>query len=143
MPLLWTVSHATRSVEISATGVVRLADMVECVRAIVTPATLSYRKLVDLGQARLTLSQAGIVTLSLYVREHRGTGPMGALAIVVGSDEVEQQARLFKSIEVADRAMEIFRDPIAARAWLNAQPAPGLPAWLADAGDLDCQALTS
>jgi hypothetical protein len=133
MPVLWTVSHATRSVVISATGVVRLADMEECVRAIVTPATLSYRKLLDFSHARLVPSREGIEALSTYVREHRGTGTMGALAIVVGSDEVEHQARLFKSMEVADRAMEIFREPGIARVWLDAQPSPALPAWLDDA----------
>jgi hypothetical protein len=124
------VSHSTRSVVISATGVIRLADIEECVRAIAMPATLSYRKLVDLGQAELAFGRDGIIGLSRYIREHRGTGPMGALAIVVGSDAIEQQARQFKSMEVADRPLRIFRDVEAARAWLDTQTSPLLPAWL-------------
>jgi hypothetical protein len=130
MPVLGTVSHATRSVVISATGVIRLADMEECGRAIAIPATLSYRKLVDLRQAELAFGRAGVIALSKYIREHRGTGRTGALAIVVGSDEVEQQARQFKSLEVEDRPLKIFRDLAAARAWLDTQPSPMLPSWL-------------
>jgi hypothetical protein len=132
MPVHWRVSHSTRSVVISATGVIRLADMEECVQAIAMPATLSYRKLVDLGQAELTFGRDGIMALSRYVREHRGTGPMGALALVVGSAEVELQARQFTALEVADRPLKIFRDRGAARAWLDTQPSPVLPAWLED-----------
>jgi stage II sporulation SpoAA-like protein len=130
MPIHWTVSHATRSVVITATGVIRLADMQECVRAIAMPATLSYRKLVDFGEAELAFGRDGVMALSRYIREHRGIGRMGALAIVVGSDAVEQQARQFRSLEVEDRPLKIFRDAEAARAWLDTQPSPLLPAWL-------------
>jgi len=124
------VSHSTRSVVIEATGAIHLAEMQECVRAIAMPATLSYRKLVDLGQAELAFGRDGIIGLSRYIREHRGTGPMGALEIVVGSDAIEQQARQFKSMEIEDRPLKIFRDASAARAWLDTQPSPLRPAWL-------------
>ena len=130
MPVHWRVSHSTRSVVISATGVIRLADMQECLHAVAMPATLSYRKLVDLAQAELAVDRDGVIALSRYVREHRGTGRMGALAIVVGSDAVEQQARQFKSLEVDDRPMKIFRDHTAAHDWLLTQPSPLLPPWL-------------
>jgi hypothetical protein len=130
MPVHWKVSHNTRSVVISATGIIRLADMEECGRAIAMPATLSYRKLVDLTQAELAFDRDGVIALSRYVREHRGTGRMGALAIVVGSEEVEQQARQFKSLEVEDRPLRIFRDRGAADAWLLTQPSRMLPPWL-------------
>jgi len=132
MPIFWTVSHDTRSVVISAIGVIRLADMEECLRAIAMPATLSYSKMVDLAQAELAFDRAGVIALSKYVREHRGTGRMGALAIVVGSDEVELLARQFKSLEVEDRPLKIFRDRGAARAWLDTQPTRVVPAWLED-----------
>ena len=128
MPVHWKVSHSTRSVVISATGVIRLADMEECLRAVAMPATLSYRKLVDLGQAELAVDRDGLIALSRYIREHRGTGRVGPLAIVVGSDEVAQQARQFRSLEVEDRPLKIFRDAEAATAWLDTQPSPLLPA---------------
>ncbi len=132
MPVLWSVSHATRSVVISAEGVVRLGDMEECVRGIVMPATLSYRKLIDLAEAELALNREGVMALAKYVREHRGSGPTGAMAITVASDEIERQARLFQALTAADRPVKIFREREAARLWLDAQPAPALPAWLVD-----------
>lgn len=132
MPVLWTVSHAARSVVVSATGVLRLADMEECVQAVVMPATLSYRKLVDFGQAELAFGRDGVIALSRYIREHRGTRRMGALAIVVGSDALERLARQFKSLELEDRPLKIFRTTETARAWLDTQPSPILPAWLED-----------
>jgi hypothetical protein len=132
MPVHWKVSHSTRSVVISARGVIRLADMEECVRAIAMPATLSYRKLVDLVEAQPALSCEGIVALAAYVREHRGMGPTGAMAIAAGSDEVEQQTRLFEALTVADRPVKFFRDVEAARAWLDTQTSPVLPPWLED-----------
>jgi hypothetical protein len=130
MPIQWTISHTTRSVVIVATGVIGLAETEECVRAIAMPATLSYRKLIDLGEAELAFGRDGVMALSRYVREHRGMGRVGALAIVVGSDQVEQQARQFRSLELEDRPLKIFRDAKAARAWLDTQPSPLLPAWL-------------
>jgi hypothetical protein len=132
MAVLWSVSHATRSVVISAEGVVCLGDMEECVRGIVMPATLSYRKLVDLAGAELALNRESVVALAKYVREHRGTGPTGAMAITVGSDEAERRARLFQALTLADRPVKIFRDRDAARLWLDEQPSPALPAWLED-----------
>jgi hypothetical protein len=44
---------------------------------------------------------------------------MGAVAIAVGSDESEQQLRLFGSLSVAQRPLEIFRELQAARARLE------------------------
>ena len=122
MPVLWTVSHATRTVVISVTGAVRLADMQECAAGIMTPATLSYRKLVDLTEVQPAMSAEDIDTLAEYVREQSGIGPMGALAITAGTDEAEQQARLFGSLAVAARPLKIFRELTAAQEWLDTQP---------------------
>jgi hypothetical protein len=109
-------------VVISVKGIVRLADMQECAAGIMTPATLSYRKLVDLSDVQPALSDHDIATLAEYVREQSGIGPMGAMAIAAGTDEAEEQARLFGLLAVADRPLKIFREIGAARAWLDAQP---------------------
>ena len=133
MPVLWTVSHSSRLVVISVKSAVLLKDMEECVEGIMTPATLSYRKLMDLSEGHLALSREDMVALAEYVREHSGTSPMGALAIMVASDEGEQQARLFESLSVVNRPLKIFRELQAARTWLDAQPSPALPLWLEEA----------
>ena len=133
MPVVWNVFHSTREVVISVTGSVLLKEMEECVDGILTPATRSYRKLVNLVEGRLALAREDIAALAEYVRERRGPGPMGAVAIAVGSDESEQQFRLFDSLSVADRPLEIFRELQAARVWLNNQPSLALPTWLEEA----------
>ena len=130
MPVVWNVFHPTREVVISVTGVVLLKEMEECVDGILTPATRSYRKLVDLVEGRLALSREDIAALAKHVRERSESRQMGAVAIAVGSDESEQQIRLFDSLSAAERPLEIFRELQAARAWLNNQPPPQLPLWL-------------
>jgi hypothetical protein len=77
MPVLWTVFHSARLVEISAEGTVLLKDMQECVEGITAPATLSYRKLVDLSAGKSTLRRDDIAVLAEYARECAGIGPMG------------------------------------------------------------------
>ena len=133
MPVFWNVFHSAREVVISVQGVVHLKEMEECVDGILTPATRSYRKLVNMVEGRWALSPEDIAALAEYVRERRGDGPTGAVAIAVGSDESEQQMRLFDSQSVADRPLEIFRDTEAARAWLNNQPTRAPPPWLDEA----------
>jgi hypothetical protein len=129
MPVLWNVFHATRLVVISMTGDVHLKEMEECVEGIMTPATLSYRKLVDLMDGQPTLSRQDIAALVDYARGHGGASPPGALAIAVGSDESEHQARLFGSLSEAERPWQIFRDPASARTWLDSQPSRAHPPW--------------
>ncbi len=126
MPVLWSVFHATRLVVISVTGSVHLKEMEECVEGIMTPATLSYRKLVDLMGGQPALSRQDIAALAEYAR---GYGGAGALAIAVDSDEGEHQARLFGSLSGADRPWQIFRDPASARTWLDSQPSRAHPPW--------------
>ena len=133
MPVIWNVSHSTREVVISVTGAVLLKEMKECADGIMIPATRSYRKLVDMVEGRLALSREDIAALAEHVRERSQSGPMGAVAIAVGSNESAQQIRLFDSLSVAERPLEIFRELQAAREWLNSQPTPQLPQWLEEA----------
>ena len=122
MPVLWAVFHSTRLVVITLTGAIHLKDVEDCIVKIMTPATLSYRKLVDVTEGSSMLSGESILALAERVREHDGIGPIGALAIVAASNEGEQQARLFKSLSMAERPLEIFRELRAARGWLDTQP---------------------
>ncbi len=120
MPVLWSVSHSARLVVITVQGVIGLEDMEQCVAGILTPATLSYRKLVDMTEGSPALSRVDIRALAEQVRERAGRSPLGALAIVAISEESEQQARLFGS--VSDRPWKIFRDVASAQAWLEVHP---------------------
>lgn len=133
MPVIWNVFHSSREVVILVQGVVHLKEMKECVDGILTPATRSYRKLVNLVEGRLALGRGDLAALAAFVRERSESQPRGAVAIAVGSDESEEQLRLFDSLTVADRPLEIFRELSAARAWLDSQPSLSLPLWLEEA----------
>jgi hypothetical protein len=123
MPVLWAALHSTRLVTITFKGVISRKDMDEYADGVLTPATLSYRKLVDLTQGSLTLTVDDITALTERVRAHGRAGPMGAVAIAVGSDEQKRYRLLFDSVSAAaDRPLKVFCDLQAARDWLDAAP---------------------
>ncbi len=129
MPVLWDVFHATRHVIVTVKGVVHLHEVQDYLQKVMTPATMSYHKLVDLTESSPALSEPDILVLAEAVREYAGSGPMGALAIVVASDETEQQIRQFGSLSGAERPWRIFRMSQPARDWLEAQPVVGPREW--------------
>ena len=121
MPVRWAAFHSTRMVEITFAGVIRRQDMDDCADGIMTPATLSYRKLVDLRRSSLALSPADVAGLADRVRAHNRDRALGAVAFVSHGDE--QQSRLFEALSAAaDRPLKVFSDPQAARDWLDAAP---------------------
>jgi len=127
MPVIWAALHSTRLVTITFNGVIARKDMDDYTDGVLTPATLSYRKLVDLTQASLTLTVEDIAALTERVREHSRAGMLGAVAIAVGPDEQKRYGLLFDSVSAAaDRPLKVFCDLQAARDWLEAtHPMPG------------------
>ena len=130
MSVLWAAFHSTRLVTITFTGVISRKDIDEYLESVMTPATLSYRKLVDLTQGSLVLSSDDIAALAQRVREHGRAGSMGAVAIIVRPREEELHAPLFQAVSAAaDRPLKIFCDFQTAQDWLcaseNAALAPG------------------
>jgi hypothetical protein len=123
MPVLWAVTHATGLVTITFKGVICRQDVDDCADGIMTPATLSYRKLVDLTQASLPSSPAVMAAFVEHAREHGRSGVMGPLAIVTLPDAHGQQAPLFEALSsAADRPLKVFSDAQAARDWLHTIP---------------------
>jgi hypothetical protein len=123
MPVLWNAFHSTRLVTITFEGVACRKDLDDCTDGIMTPATLSYRKLVDLRNGSLALSPEDIAALAERVRECGQAAPMGALAILVLPGECEQHAPLFAALAAAaDRPLKVFSDVGTARDWLNTVP---------------------
>ena len=128
MPVIWAALHSARLVTITFKGVITRKDMDDYIDGVLTPATLSYRKLVDLTQASLTLTLDDIAALTERVRGHSRAGTMGAVAIAVGPDEQKRYGLLFDSVSAAaDRPLKVFCDLQAARDWLETTrplPAP-------------------
>ncbi|SEP41846.1 hypothetical protein SAMN02990966_05978 [Rhodospirillales bacterium URHD0017] len=123
MPIVWGVNHAARLVSAKATGELGRTDLEDFLDDLVAAATLSYRKVLDMGGSRLALSGDDMVALGARVRRHEAMGPMGSVAVIASSDEVYDQVSLFESVVDADRPLKIFRDAEMAYAWLTV----GLP----------------
>jgi hypothetical protein len=119
----WAVAHANRLVTITFKGVICRQDIGDCADGIMTPATLSYRKVVDLTEASLPSRPGVMAALVEHAREHGRLGVMGPVAIVTFPAAQGRQARLFEALSAAaDRPLKVFTDPQAARDWLETVP---------------------
>jgi hypothetical protein len=124
MPLTWVIDHRTRMVVATGAGILRLEDFEAALDELARPATLSYRKLVDLTHCSSALGTADMLDLNARIRGYGSMSALGALAIVAASDENYRQARLFEALDHTGRPMGIFRDATAARDWLDGLPSP-------------------
>jgi len=124
MPLTWVIDHQARMVVATGAGLLRLEDFEGALDELARPATLSYRKLVDLTHCSSSLGTADMLDLSSRIRGYSSMSALGALAIVATSEENYRQARLFEALDGTDRPIGIFRDPAAARDWLDGLPPP-------------------
>jgi hypothetical protein len=122
MPVRWAVDHATRTVFGKGEDILSLADVQHYLQGIGQAATLSYRKLLNLNQCSLALSQQDLESLGRQLNALGLPTALGPAAIVVDSDESYRQMHLFESLTSARRSLRIFRDPHAASQWLCAQP---------------------
>ena len=123
MPIQWGVDHAARLVAAVATGPVTRSDIETYLDSLMRDATLSYRKVFDMGECRLALSTEDMLALGVRVRDHESMRPMGRVAVIAVADELYEQARQFEVIVVAERQLRVFRDTASAFDWLAA----GLP----------------
>ena len=123
MPIMWGVNHAARLVSAKAAGELSRADLEDYLDGLMAAATLSYRKVLDMAESRLALSDDDRSALGARIRAHESEGPMGSVAVIAGSDEVYDQFRLFESVVHAQRRLRVFRNADMAYAWL----AVGIP----------------
>jgi len=121
MPVHWTISHPTRLVVAVAKEVVGLKDIEGYLDGITVANALGYRKIFDMTNASLALSDDDMMTLGARIRAYASTAAMGPLAIVAASDSGYEQARLFATLAEADRPLKIFRELHQARQWLDTQ----------------------
>lgn len=126
MPIMWGVNHAARLVSAKANGELSRAEIEDYLDGLMTAATLSYRKVLDMAESRLALSADDMAVLGARIRAHESVGPMGSVAVIAGSDEVYDQVRLFESVVHAQRSLRVFRDAEKAYAWLTVELPKGL-----------------
>lgn len=123
MPLNWTIDHDQRMVTAVCEGEVTLSDIEGYLDAVVVAGTMPYRKLFDGTHGDSAMTDEEMMALGARIRAYHGMGTMGALAIVVITEQTHGLARLFGALAAADRPIKIFRDLRAARRWLDSLPA--------------------
>ena len=119
MPVKWSINHEERLVLASAEGEASFADLKEYVSGMVAAGGLPYRKLFDVTYvAPGALRLAELRALSKNVLELAKAGPVGPIAIVVGSELEREMAEAFGEVD-AGRPLAIFSDTAKARQWLD------------------------
>lgn len=119
MPINWTISHADKLVVAVADGETERSDIDKYLSALVSEGAMPYRKLFDLSFAPLSIGVAELRALGQRVAEVAKDGPVGPVAIVVGSELAQEMAEIFGSRALADRPLRIFDDVPKAREWLD------------------------
>jgi hypothetical protein len=119
MPVKWSISHEDRIVLASAEGEASVEDLDQYFSAMAAAGGMPYRKLFDLtyvvsGGLRL----AELRAFSKQVIGLAKEGPIGPIAIVVGSELEQELAEVFGKVD-AGRPLAIFSDVAAAREWLD------------------------
>src|SRR5437660_1297682 len=97
MPIQWDVRHATRTVIVTAEGILSRTDIEDFLDGMESAATLSYRKLIDMTRCLSALSIEDFGKLRARIAGDADLGPRGPAAIVATSEENLRQAELLRS----------------------------------------------
>src|SRR5215813_12007569 len=121
MPIQWTISHPHRLVIAVCRDAVSRIDIEGYLDNVVVTDTLPYRKIFDMTNAVMELSDDDVMALGARIRAYAGMANMGPLALVASSPESYERARLFAVLADARRPLKIFKELHDARQWLDAQ----------------------
>ena len=122
MPLTWTIDPAERLVTAVADGDVTRDEVEAYLSAVGESDAYAYRKLFDGSRGETRMGSDDFLALGVRMRALHGTGPMGALAVVVPEGFAESLARMLGMLATADRPMRVFADVALARKWLASLP---------------------
>ena len=121
MPIHWTISKPAKLVIAVCKGAVTRKDIENYLDGVVLADGLSHRKIFDLTQAEVDLSNDDMMALAARIRAYATMGDMGPLAIVASTPESHERAHLFATLADAERPIRIFQELHAARQWLDAE----------------------
>ena len=119
MPVKWSINHEDRIVLANAEGEASIEDLEQYLSAMAAAGGMPYRKLFDttyLAPGALRLAE--LRAFSAKVLAHAKQGPIGPIAIVVGTELEQEMAEMFGRTD-AGRPLAIFSDVAAAREWLD------------------------
>jgi hypothetical protein len=123
VPLDIDIDHARHLVHTKADGTIVLQELLDYFDKVVIEGCLPYSKLFDASRAEFALSDEDMMVLGARVSAYGAMEPRGPIALIVGSDEVNDLGRRFANLGGARRPMRIFRSAEEGRIWLQTEPA--------------------
>jgi hypothetical protein len=115
------IDHGARTVIATGSGILGMKDIQAFFYGL-TPATLSYGKLLNLNHCSLELTEQELVALAQQFNALRLSARLGPSAVVVASEAMYRQVSHFKAMTALARPLQIFDKHDAAYAWLTANP---------------------
>ena len=119
MPFKVDIFSPDRMVVAVARGEISLADLMMLVKELVDSGTLSYRKIIDITSATSAIGKDELEGVAERLRSVPVLKPRGPLALVADGNRGEL-ARLFMSLTLGERPVQVFRSIHEARKWLLA-----------------------
>ncbi len=121
MPVIVSVDHDRREVNVVAIGPVTFADALQHVEHEVRHAGLAYRKFVDVRGAGVLVSREENVEIAERMRAHSRQVRLGPVAFVVSSDAASEAIHVLTELVENVCEMRVFRGEREARTWLSAR----------------------
>ena len=118
MPLTWTIDPDFERVTIVAQGDVTRAEIEAYLEAVEKAGAVTWPKLIDGRTGSLAMAQEDLMAVGVRLRGYHDS-EVGALAIVLARDSVEQVARILGIMATAKRPMRLFTSLRAAERWLE------------------------
>jgi hypothetical protein len=119
MPLDWSLDPSQQLVTVSAEGEITRADIEAYLSAVERAKAVGWRKLLDLRQVRVGLTEEDVLAIGLRFRQADAAGDVGALAVVLPISEPERAMRLLGFLAAAKRPMRLFKTIAPARRWIK------------------------
>ena len=129
MALHWVIDSRQSLLTATAVGEVSHADVDAGLTEILSLNVMAWRRLIDLTEARFTLTAVEILALGARIRAANSSGNIGALALILPKAEPENVMPLLGFFAAAQRPMRIFKSVAPALQWimLQRQKKPTLP----------------
>ena len=121
MPIQLAIDHGARTVVATGSGILRIED-IEGYFYGLTPATLSYGKLLNLSHCSLDVTSEELVALAQQFNALGLSERLGPTAVVVRSEATFRQVADFKAMTAMTRPLQIFEERDAAYTWLTTNP---------------------
>lgn len=121
MPVIVSVDHDRREVNVIAIGPVTFADALQHLEHEVRLGGLAYRKFVDVRGAGVLVSREENVEIAERLRVYSREIKLGPVAFVVPSDAAHEMISVLAELVENVCDMRVFHGEREARTWLSAR----------------------